>query len=144
MKNNARVLAAIWVLAAMGMAVHAGCGGRVIVDGFQGEGGAGQGPGGNNGQGPGGNNGQGGNTLACGDSPIPSSLTFCGASAAASTGGPTTCETTLCDPPGNSFDALCQATTCVCKINSIVKCTCSLDGPGDFCAGTSPCCPWNH
>lgn len=147
MKNNPRLAAVMWA-AAMGMAAHVGCGGRVIVDGLPGEGGAGQGQGGSGaitvgpttvGQGSGGANGPG-----CGFSPGTVALTNCGGSAVGATGGMLSCQTSLCDPAGNKFDALCQANTCVCQINGITKCSCSLQGPGNFCAGTTPCCPWSE
>jgi hypothetical protein len=145
MKNNPLILAAIWAVSAMGMAVYAGCGGRVIVDGFPGEGGAGtgqaQGGEGAYGQGTTGQNGGGG---ICGSMTYPGFITFCGGSASAGTGTPVSCTTSLCDAPGNQYEANCQSNTCVCLINGIAQCSCALNGAGDFCGGTPPCCPWNQ
>jgi hypothetical protein len=64
-------------------------------------------------------------------------VTFCG-----SVGSGGTCSNAFCDQNGNVYEADCTATTCKCKWNTQTKCTCALNGEGDYCSGSPPpCCP---
>ena len=130
------------LMSACAMLAIAACGGKVVVDvgasGVVGGGGgvfSGGTAGSNSGSGL---NGAGG--ASCLAPPDPSTLTFCGGSVGA--GGSTMqCENDFCDSKGNMWAAACTNTTCQCKFNSQVVCTCALNGPGNFCLGTPSCCP---
>jgi hypothetical protein len=129
MRKLAMIFAGV-VLAALGA-----CGGHVVLDGNGSGGSVNAGGGGFGGStsshGPGG--------TSCFDPPDPASLSFC--SGAVSGGGSgVQCENDFCDDQ-NIWSALCEATTCQCILNNKVICTCALDGPGNFCAGTPHCCP---
>ena len=110
------------------------CGGKVVVDGAGNAavGGAG---------GAGGDWGGGSSGALCfADPPDPSALSFCVGSTGAG-GSDTQCENDWCDDQGNTWTALCKATTCQCMLNGFVECTCALNGAGNFCVGTPTCCP---
>jgi hypothetical protein len=128
-----------WIAAALGMAALIGCGGRVIVDGLQqGEGAGGQGQGQGQGQGP------SFPVLGCSSPPDPATLESCGDLGSTGPGGATICGSTFCDSKGNAFDSTCQGNTCVCAINGVTQCACTLNGPGAFCSGMPTCCPWGE
>lgn len=121
--------------AAVVMVAAAACGGKVVVDGAGGAGALGSGGSAN----AGGANTGGAGSLCFGNLD-PSQLTFCGGGVTSSGGAPQ-CENDFCDADGNIWGALCEPGTCQCTINGVVACTCALDGPGNFCAGTPTCCP---
>jgi hypothetical protein len=128
-------------MAALAIAALAGCGGKVIVDGFQ------QGEGGAGGQGTGDTGGQGSGPsgLACGFTGDVATLKFCGGTGSSGPGGPTVCGTSFCALNGDVLDSSCQGDSCICLVNGLTECSCALDEPGDFCSGSMPsCCPWEN
>jgi hypothetical protein len=110
-----------WVtVVAVCVAAAAACGGKVTIKEDEIEQGAG-----------------GGSTQTCGWPEPVGEVMFCG-----SVGAGGTCSNSFCDQNGNVYEADCTATTCKCKWNTQTKCTCALNGEGDFCAGSPPpCCP---
>ena len=137
-----RLLTLMSACAALG--ALAACGAKVVVDtgstsGPDGTGGIASsgGTAGSNGTGM---NGVGGGS--CLNPPDPSTLTFCGGAGSGAGGsGGTFCENDFCDMHGNTWAAVCSGSTCQCKFNDVVVCTCALNEPGDICAGTPACCP---
>jgi hypothetical protein len=125
-----------WTFAAVLCTLLAACGGKVVVDvggaGGTNTGGAGPGP---NTSGP----GQGGGSSSCLAPPDPATLMWCGGTGS---GPPPTCMVSYCDIQGNRYEADCEPTTCLCKLNDETVCTCALNGPGDICGGTPHCCPF--
>ncbi len=122
----------------------AACGPKVVVDSTGGT----SGPDGTGGiassGGTAGSNGTGMNGVgggSCFNPPDPATLTFCGGSGTGGGGGPASCENDFCDMHGNTWAAVCSGSTCQCKFNDDVVCTCALNEPGDICAGTPACCP---
>jgi hypothetical protein len=114
-----RFWAVVSAIAAVGIA--AACGGKVTIKEDE----LNQGVGG------------GGSGQTCGWPDPVGEVMFCG-----STGSGGTCSSAFCDQNGNVYEADCTATACKCKWNTFTKCTCALNGEGDFCAGTTPpCCP---
>jgi hypothetical protein len=122
------------------------CGGRVIVDGIAGDGGAG---------------GLGGAVVAAHSGATTGSSTLSGpgcnfptpvgnlqsCSTAESTGTtlPASCATSWCDQVNNQFFANCTGLTCVCSFHPATGdesfgCTCSLPGSCDTVKTT--CCPF--
>lgn len=110
------------------------CGGRVIVDGKAGEGGAGGMP----------------STTFSGPAcsfPAPIGATLnCSASAASGPGGPATCTVATCDGANNQFVASCTGESCTCsyspaKGGESFGCNCLRKGScGD---GGRDCCPFH-
>jgi hypothetical protein len=137
-----------WMAAALAIAALAGCGGKVIVDGFQrGEGGAGgQGTGDSGGQGSGDSGGQGSGPsgVVCGFAGDVATLKVCGTLGSSGPGGPTICGTSFCALNGDVLDSICRENFCACLVNDVIECNCEFDGPGEFCGATPPCCPWEN
>jgi hypothetical protein len=112
---------------ALGLAFS--CGGTAIVDGDFGDGGAAS---------DGGGPTSTGQFMVCStpdpvNTPVPCST---GASGAAGV-----CGSAVCDGV-NEWRSTCEADGCVCYLNNMVRCSCALDGPGEFCNGFTPsCCP---
>ncbi|NUQ74842.1 MAG: hypothetical protein HUU21_14930 [Polyangiaceae bacterium] len=105
---------------AVGVTTAAACGGQVTIkedELDEGTGGSGQ--------------------QTCGWPDPVGEVIFCG-----STTSPGTCSNAFCDVNGNVYESDCTATACKCKWNTQTKCTCALNGEGDFCAGMpTTCCP---
>jgi hypothetical protein len=129
---------ATWLGAGTISLTVAACGGKVVVDGL------GDNTGGASSQSTSATTASG-TPQHCGDIvlPSPAELIDCtpGTSGVGS-GGPTTCETDMCDANGNIFEAVCTGGTCSCQLNGFVKCGCSTEGVNDFCASGPACCPW--
>jgi hypothetical protein len=117
----------------------AACGGKVVVDTGNAN------AGGSGGGGAGGATGGFGGGIAGGlcfpEQPDPASLFFCGGSVGAGGNSSQQCENDWCDDQGNTYSAVCDATTCQCTLNGKTMCTCALNGAGNFCVGTPTCCP---
>jgi hypothetical protein len=105
------------------------CGGKVVISeqelGQGGEGG-----------GSGSTSGSTGQSQDCPWADPVGQVVFCGSAAA----GGNQCSTAYCDEQNNVYEADCSATACQCKHNTVVKCTCALNEPGNICDGTSPPC----
>lgn len=130
------------MMAALAIALTAAigaCGGKVVVD--EGDNVNNTGGLGGAGGGLGGAGGDIGASFCFTDPPNPASLSFCGGSVGAGGSTGQQCENDWCDEHGNTWTALCGATTCQCMFNGMTQCTCALDGPGNFCVGTPTCCP---
>lgn len=108
------------VISAIAVVAAAACGGKVTIKEDE----LGEEPG-------------GGGPQTCGWPDPVGEVLFCGSSASEGT-----CSSAFCDAEGNVYEADCKATTCKCKFNTLTKCTCALNGEGDFCDGSlPPCCP---
>jgi hypothetical protein len=109
------------------------CGGKAVVDdGVVGSGGAG------------GSDASSSDSTAssvlCSNVDPSSELFECGFGTTGSGAGP--CERRVCDTAGNEWRSSCEDKGCVCYFNGSVRCSCALDGNGEFCTGSVPsCCP---
>jgi hypothetical protein len=131
----------VYKIALTAIGIFAACGGNVVLEGSS------SGSGSNGSAGGGGssathttashNGGSGG--ASCLNPPDPTTLKFCGGSAAAG-GTMTSCAFDFCDSSANTWEALCSGSTCQCKLNGTELCTCALNSPGDICSGAPNCC----
>lgn len=66
------------------------------------------------------------------------SLGFCGGS---SSGGD--CSSAYCDINGNVYESVCSGSSCQCRYNTQVSCTCAANDGTDYCSdGVPSCCPF--
>ncbi len=110
------------------------CGGKAIVDeAIAGSGGA------SSSSSTSGN--QGGSPLCATPAPV-GNLDFCGGSSSGGAGAPIECVSYLCDQADNEWGSECSSTGCRCYYNGQLTCTCTNEGSGTLCTGSTPaCCP---
>lgn len=107
------------------------CGGKTVLDGFT-DGGAG----GEDGTSSSSGWSSSGSVLC--DTPAPSgALHSCEPLYPAGNG----CSAAVCDDEAARWESHCEGTTCVCRWNSDVACTCVAQGTGQMCYETTGCCP---